>query len=301
MNTGVVMQIENGRAVVLGAGGQFLRLKAQTGWQVGDTVAFKKPVEKKKIWYGITAVAACFVLVLGLVYGGAPAFFQPSSVIGIDINPSIELRLDKEGAVAEAVGYNPEGEAIVQQVELEGLPYQRAVVELLSSPEMQPYLEQKEYINFSVYSGEQTEEILEFIGRTAAELTAIHPQIKAACERVEEKVAKQARQHGMTPGKMRAIMELQGLDPNATVDEYADDELGEIKRCIEAHKGKGGQANSEQRIYQEQQPSSQSGQPDNVQCPQESGNMHGMGKNQQEPDVPSGAMGQGKQHGRNSG
>lgn len=300
MKTGIVMQLSAGEAVVLSAAGQFVKVKAQPEWKVGETVVFKKVQLRSQVWVQFLAIAACFALLVGLGLGGIHQFNKTTSIISIDINPSMELELNRFGKVVSAVGYNADGKEVLGQMNLKGLSYKDAVQTIVQSPQMAPYFKQKEYIVFSVYSDSQADQVLAFLEETANGLVSDYPQMQASCEQVDGEVLQQAHMYGITSGKMKTIMQLQELDPTATVEEYETSELCDIHQSIEncrhglGRNGEGGQShhgntNSDTQNGQWQQgnqgvtsqagQSSQGGNGQQGQNPQ--GGYGGQGQNQQ--------------------
>ena len=79
-------------------------LKARTRTQVLQAMeAQRKPA--RAVWKPVCALAACLlVVVLGL--GGYHLYFTPTSVISIDINPSLEVDVNRLGRVIALHGYN---------------------------------------------------------------------------------------------------------------------------------------------------------------------------------------------------
>ncbi len=78
------------------------------------------------------ALAACLVLAaVGLV--GSRLYFEETAFVGIDVNPSIELGINRFDIVVSAKAYNEDGEALLRDVSVTGKPYDSAVATLTSS------------------------------------------------------------------------------------------------------------------------------------------------------------------------
>lgn len=61
-------------------------------------------------------MAACFVLCVAL--GGYHLYFTPTSIISMDINPSIELEINRFDKVIGVDGYNEDGENLVESLHM---------------------------------------------------------------------------------------------------------------------------------------------------------------------------------------
>lgn len=72
----------------------------------------------KRITAAITAAAAvaaaaCLVLI-ALASGGGYVFFTPTAYISIDINPSLELGINRFDRIVSVEGYNAEAEELLE-------------------------------------------------------------------------------------------------------------------------------------------------------------------------------------------
>lgn len=240
MKTGIVMEMQNGKAVVLRPDGAFIEQKACPGWEVGAVVALVPPKQTRAgLFKRLAAIAACLVLVAVLGFGGYRFLFETVSVISIDINPSVELELNRLGRVTALTAYNDDGSALLAGQDLKGRPYSEAVATLLQSEGMQPYLSANAVLEFSVYSQTDEQGLLAYLNGQSEAIRASHPQLQVHCSGVGYEVMEQAHAHGISPGKMRALLELQELDPTIDMDEYSHHSMSEIHRLIREHHGEG--------------------------------------------------------------
>lgn len=72
------------------------------------------------------ALAACLVLA-ALGIGGFIWAWQPTAYVAIDINPSLELGINRLDRVASARAYNADGEAVLAETALVGKTYEKAL------------------------------------------------------------------------------------------------------------------------------------------------------------------------------
>ena len=86
----------------------------------------------------LAATLACLLLMLGV--GFWQLWRTPVSYISIDINPSIELALNRLDRVVAVTAYNEDGAAVAQGLSLENRPYQQAMDALLADEVLQSYL-----------------------------------------------------------------------------------------------------------------------------------------------------------------
>lgn len=94
------------------------------------------PIKKtRKTWIPITAAAAACVVLLG---GGLGVFGymdarRPDAVVGLDVNPSIELTINRKDRVLDATAVNSDAEALLDGMELQGVPLDVAINALIGS------------------------------------------------------------------------------------------------------------------------------------------------------------------------
>ena len=111
-------------------------------------------VRKKTGWRKYAAMAAVLVLLLG----GVGVYSQNSavdSIIELDVNPSIELSVNKKERVVEAKALNDDAVAILEDMDLKGADLDVAVNALIGSMLKHGYLsELQNSILISVENGD---------------------------------------------------------------------------------------------------------------------------------------------------
>lgn len=232
------MEIQKDVAVLLQPDGVFIQRKASPDWEVGNVVAVNPQRQPKTVLFKrLVAVAACFVLLAAIGFGGYTFLFETTSVISMDINPSVELELNRMGRVLRVTAYNDDGSVLLSGLNLKGKPYAEAVPALLQSEAMQPYLENNVVLEFSVYSQNDEQNLITYLNAQGDSIAADYPQLQVHCNGVGHEVVQQAHEHGISPGKMRALLELQQLDPNIDIEEYSHHSVSEIRRLIQEYHG----------------------------------------------------------------
>ena len=104
----------------------------------GNLVSFGK---RFRAW-GVAA-AACFCVVLA-GNGGYNVYLnqKTDSVIGIDVNPSVELSINRKNKVLEAKPLNEDARVIIEGMELEGIDLNTAVNAVIGSMVTHGYLDE---------------------------------------------------------------------------------------------------------------------------------------------------------------
>ena len=164
----------------------------------------------------LLSAAACLLLLVCL--GLWRVYFTPVSVISIDINPSLELELNRFDRVLSVEGYNEDGQALADSLDLRFLNYQEALEQVLSSDTVVSCLAQNEYLSIAVVDDntQRQETLLAGVQACTADSTDLEA----------------AHHLGLSYGKYQAYLELRALDPDITPQEVQNMTMREIRQLI---------------------------------------------------------------------
>lgn len=175
--------------------------------------------------YLILAALCSFVLLVGV--RGYSIYNSPVSYISIDVNPSIELGINRFERVVSAVAYNKDGENVLQKLSLKNVSYIQAIDKILEEEKERKFLTENAQLFFTVISDE-SDAIIKQLEREEAF------QIYGAMTYTSDKTCMQeAHQYEMSFGKYRACMELSQYDESITIEECHGMTIGEIQSRIE--------------------------------------------------------------------
>lgn len=174
--------------------------------------------------------AACLVLLMGSGLGGYRLYYTEAATISIDVNPSIELDINRWGRVVDEVPYGTDGETVLREVSLRHLEYEEAMERLIRSETMQSYLKDDAVIAVTLESKTGNEQLLQSLQSCVdTTLQQCHSSARAEYVSVDGHMCNEAHSHGMSVGKYYAIQELLSVDPKATLEEFKDKSMKEIK------------------------------------------------------------------------
>lgn len=100
----------------------------------------------------IGALAACLIVV-ALVVSGGFYFLAPAAYVSIDVNPSLELGVNRLGLVSDTQALNADGEAILAQTDVRWMSYEDALNSIKT--EMDSYTSSDAVIEITVVCDEQ--------------------------------------------------------------------------------------------------------------------------------------------------
>lgn len=171
----------------------------------------------------------CVFLLAGA--GGYSVYRRPVSYISIDVNPSIELAVNRFDKVVSATGYNADGQDILQHVPLKNISYLQAIDRLLQDAYYSRFLNRDSQLVVTVVS-ERSDAMLEQIHANDSfqALDALTYSSDTAC-------MKEAHQHEMSFGKYRAFLELSQYDTDITVEDCHGMSMDEIQSRIKTCQG----------------------------------------------------------------
>ena len=234
MKTGIVCEIENNKAVVMLNGGSFVSVNAKSGWKRGDLVPVESQpfstIVSSKAFY---AAAACFICIVLLGFGGNKLYYTPTSLISIDINPSIELTLNRFDRVIGVRYFNNEGKDVLSSIKLIHRKYEQAIDVLMASSALTPYLAAEEVlITFTVQSDNPGRDnaILDMLNHEVESLSRQHSALHGNCEVISRELVNEAHAKGVSPGKYGALLKLKESKPDINIDNYREMSLREIMK-----------------------------------------------------------------------
>lgn len=174
-----------------------------------------------------TVFACIIIVVLGI--GGWNIYTTPVSAISVDVNPSVELGVNRFDRVVSVESYNDDGAVITASVNLKNLKYTDALDVLFSSEAMAPYMENDALVCVTVI-GEDAQKGEEMYSQISARQYQGAQNFECCLGSREE--VDTAHEAGLSFGKYRVFLELQALDPKITADEIRDWTMRQIKDRI---------------------------------------------------------------------
>ena len=173
--------------------------------------------------------AACACLLLA-VLGGRWLYFTPTAEISIDIDPSVELGINRFDQVIFVNGMNEDGMDLSDAVDIRYKNYVEAVERIVCHDSITSLLSGGEVMTITVVGpdGQRAADILSGV----AACTAGQSNTYCYFARPEDVAAAHAA--GLSHGKYRAFLELQLLDPDVTCEAVQGMTMREIRESIES-------------------------------------------------------------------
>lgn len=202
-------------------------LKEQTKKYIAEKTRNYTKWQKKPSYKKLIPVAACFLFFL-TVFSGYQLYFTQTSVISIDINPSIELNLNRFNRVISINHYNDDGLKVTDELDIQFMDYRSALDEILKTESIVSYLNQDEMLSISV-AGKNEQENREMLDNIE---TCIPKHQNHCCDIGNYNDVSEAHAAGLSVGKYRAFLELQKVNPDTTVEDVKGLTMREIRDLI---------------------------------------------------------------------
>lgn len=188
----------------------------------------QRPVKYLPVQKAFAAVCAMAVILLGI--GGFSWLITPVSYVSIDINPSMELALNRMDRVVSVTSYNKQGEELVRDLHLKGKKYKQAIYMITESGRLQQYLKSEEELVITLAADSSKTAL-----KTGVEECCSHIGHGSRSVTVDVDTASQAHEHGLSVGKYSAYLQLTQYDDSVTIDECKKMSMSQIHSQIIEH------------------------------------------------------------------
>ena len=244
---GIVIDFRDSYAAVLSDDGSIVKLKNQN-YTIGQVIDLKEQsfyqAKKHTKWLASAISAAAVVCVLGTT---AWAYATPYSYVSLDVNPSVEYSLNRFRRVLTVKAVNDDGKEIVEELgikKLKNKPIEEAISQTVLQIAENGYFEgaeeggiviatagdnSEDAENLAEELQQQVEETVEETGDNVAV-----EAVSVGLERVQE-----ARQLGVTPGKLNLVEKLQasaGDSETISTEDWLNKPVKEIMKAIKENK-----------------------------------------------------------------
>lgn len=205
------------------------RLKEQTkAFLLKRTNGYTGTRPEKRIYRFCAATCICFLFTL---IGGYWIYFTPTAQISIDINPSIEMNINRFDQVISVNDFNEDGRELSETLNVKYKSYTDAIEQILSQDTVVTLLSGNEIMTITVIGsdGSQSAKMLSEINEYTA------GQSNTYCYFASPEDVAPAHEMGLSCGKYRAFLELQFYDPTITPEIVQGMTMREIRDLINSH------------------------------------------------------------------
>lgn len=195
----------------------------QTEQQPERKTVYLKPKKKKPAYKVFGSVAAALIIcIAGVLAFGKGGASEAAAIIGLDVNPSIQLSVDDDGKVIEASAVNKDGEKILDDMSLAGTDMKVAANAIVGSMLQQGLLndisnsilvsvQAKDSAKGTSLQEELSSSLNQYLGSYA-----LSAAVMGQCITYDSEIAAFAAENGISEGKAYLIKTLAASDSRLT-------------------------------------------------------------------------------------
>ena len=201
-----------------------------------STIQFLEGKRKKKqpmfsyVPIGKTVAAVCAMVLILIGIGGYSWLLTPVSYVSIDINPSMELALNRLDRVVSVTSYNPQGDELIKNLHLKGKKYIQAIYMITENDRLKQYLQLEEELVLTVAADSSKTAL-----KAGVEQCCSHIGHGTRSVSVDVEVAQKAHDNGLSVGKYSAYLQLSQYDDSVTIDQCKKMSMAQIHSQIIKH------------------------------------------------------------------
>ncbi len=190
-------------------------------------------------------LAFAMVMLLAVMsFGGYRVYNTPVDIISIDINPSVELNLNRFERVISWKSFEPQSESILEGLSLRHQNYEDAVGNILKSGFIESRGSEIPYVHLSIASGSERRQ--ERMMQTLEQKYTADSELLVDCSDASMENLGEAHRYGMSLGKYSSFLSLKEEGEEITVEEVKDMEMREIRERMQERSG-GGEGSPQRR------------------------------------------------------
>lgn len=217
-------------------------IRSQCDAQKGTVILMNQPKKKKNTWARFAAVAAALVLVLGL--GAGIGTYQSgnavASTVSLDINPSIEIKVNKDEKVLDVIPRNEDAQIVIGDMNFKDSGLDVTINAIIGSMLRNGYL--NELANSILVSvddedaarGKALEEKLAGEIDALLHTGAFDGSVLSQTITADTELETLANQYGITTGKARLIQQIVTQNTRYTFEDLVPLSINELNLISES-------------------------------------------------------------------
>lgn len=184
-------------------------------------------------------LSCAFASIAILLFSGLFAYrlyCTPSAYIAIEVNPSIEIILNRFDRVIDTCAYNMDGETILREIDIRNKKYEEAIAILMGQIIQDGYAKDDSLISVTLQSDSpKSDETMLSNIESAVQLH--HTGAQVECFAIDPLTRDTAHHLNLSPAKYLAIQALMEVEPDATISGCMHHSIQEIRELTRQHSG----------------------------------------------------------------
>lgn len=238
----VVVEIKNKDMIIMDQSGCFHKMKYDNVSKIGEEILFtNKKMNNLSYFRKLTAIAAMFLLVIGSGYG-TMSYYTPYAYVDVDINPSLELVLNRYLKVLEVQELNIDAKKIApDKSKFQNKDIQEVINALIENAEKQKILssDKDNDILFTVSS--KNEKLIGDINQklestSKKKLEKLNNKYEIMLEKVALNKHESAKKQKVSPGRIVLYEKLKEVKPDARLEDVVNSPVRNTMKLIKEYR-----------------------------------------------------------------
>lgn len=229
---GIVVEKGNGYSVLLLSDGTFRNVEDNDSYELGSVIHIKDTIRHSSRYLNKAVSMVAAVFLVAFLSLGVFAWVTPVQYISIDINPSLELKVNYLDRIINVQSLNDDGKELIRNISVKSLHYESGVNEVIEKAKDLGYLEDKRDVLISISSSDikRNEKVERNIkGKLDEEVTVLTFNAEEHRISVEE---------GLSPGKSDIIEKVIESDTQLSKEELAAVPVKDLMEKIKENSSK---------------------------------------------------------------
>lgn len=231
----VIVEIRAAYAAALTDDGCVMKLKNRN-YTIGETIEVSNTpvIQMRSVVKWASSVAAAVILCVVSAW----TYWAPYSYVSLDVNPSIEYQVNRFDRVIGVQAVNGDGDEIIQSINVTNNPVDQAVKTTIDQIAANGYLDEDFcgiVISTSCKNEKKAGELAEQLQRSAEEEARLKSSsVIVETVSVDEQQRQQAKDMGVTPGKLNLVEKLQeSTEEDVAVEEWLNKSVKDIMQATQ--------------------------------------------------------------------
>jgi hypothetical protein len=221
-------------------------IRAEDNLKANTTLYLQTEMQKSnkvRVRTYVRRFAAAFAAVAIIVLSGVfsyDLYFTPMAYIDVDVNPSIELTLNRFYRVIGVHAYNEDGASILSGISLKHERYEEALVTIMETVGRGGYIQDGGLVSVTLQTdnaGREAELLTSVQSNVTSYIAGNHHEAQIEIFAVNGDTQSRAHEHNISPATYLAIQGLIEVDPTVTVESCRGHTIIEIRRQTHGHSG----------------------------------------------------------------
>ncbi len=190
--------------------------------------ASESKLTKSKVWK-ISSALAAIVMLFAIGLGGFRVYAAETAVVGIEINPAIELGINQFGSVVAVRAANDDGQKLINKIAITSMNYKDALDTLMNHEAFLSLIDADSFVEISVICDNEAQ-ARELVDRGQQSINTL--PCAGQSSSVSSQLKNEADSYGMGVGRYSVARELIKLDSSLTIEDCMSMSMRELRERI---------------------------------------------------------------------